>query len=162
MSKKVYVIDGNRFSNLEGFFQEVASVLTPGRVPCKGLDCFNDILWGGYGTPDKGFVLIWKNSDLSRIALGYEQTIALRQVELTNIIDGLTYNEVLEREYARIQRSHPDRDDAYHLRVLESFKNAFRAMEHELALARQHKGDTLFDLVVEIIRVHPKIGLRLE
>jgi hypothetical protein len=39
------------------------------------LDAFNDILRGGFGTPENGWVLRWLDSESSRIALGYEATI---------------------------------------------------------------------------------------
>jgi hypothetical protein len=40
------------------------------------LDAFNDILRGGFGTPEHGFVLRWLRSDQSREALGWDATIA--------------------------------------------------------------------------------------
>lgn len=66
MNKRSYEIDGSRFSTLEGFFEEISSVLIPGTDWGKNLDAFNDILRGGFGTPDDGFILKWKNSNLSR------------------------------------------------------------------------------------------------
>jgi hypothetical protein len=46
------------------------------RLPWRGsLDAFNDILRGGFGTPEDGWVLRWLNSESSRAALGYEATI---------------------------------------------------------------------------------------
>ena len=79
MSKRIYEIDGSRFSTLEGFFDEVSSVLIPGKDWGKNLDSFNDILRGGFSTTDGGFILKWKNSDLSREKLGYAETV--RQLE---------------------------------------------------------------------------------
>ena len=76
----MYEIDGARFSTLEEFFEEVSRVLVPNHYWGQNLDAFNDILRGGFGTPDEGFLLIWKNSDLSRQRLGYSETI--RQLEL--------------------------------------------------------------------------------
>jgi len=43
------------------------------------LDAFNDILRGGFGTPEEGFVLRWKNSTRSQESLGYPETV--RQLE---------------------------------------------------------------------------------
>jgi len=34
------------------------------------LDAFNDILRGGFGTPDEGFVLVWRDHLTSREHLG--------------------------------------------------------------------------------------------
>ena len=76
----MYEIDGARFSTLEEFFEEVTRVLVPDVYWGHNLDAFNDILRGGFGTPDEGFVLSWKNSDLSRQRLGYPETV--RQLEL--------------------------------------------------------------------------------
>jgi hypothetical protein len=45
----------------------------------SNLDAFNDILRGGFGTPDEGFRLVWEYSDLSRERLGHVETA--RQLE---------------------------------------------------------------------------------
>ncbi|OZG69916.1 hypothetical protein BTA51_28695 [Hahella sp. CCB-MM4] len=79
MNKLSYEIDGSRFSTLEGFFEEISSVLIPGADWGKNLDAFNDILRGGFGTPERGYVLKWKSSALSRDRLGYPETV--RQLE---------------------------------------------------------------------------------
>jgi hypothetical protein len=44
------------------------------------LDGFDDELSGGFGTPDEGFTLRWKNHAVSRPRLGYPETV--RQLEL--------------------------------------------------------------------------------
>lgn len=75
----VYEIDGTRFSTLEEFFGEVSRVLIPGSPWGHNLDAFNDILRGGFGTPEAGFILVWKNSAASRQRLGYPETV--RQLE---------------------------------------------------------------------------------
>lgn len=74
-----YEIDGNEFETLEGFFAEISRVLIPGASWGRDLDAFNDVLWGGFGTPSEGFTLRWKNHDVSRGRLGYSET--LRQLE---------------------------------------------------------------------------------
>ena len=81
MSKQIYIIDGNKFSTLEEFWEEIGHVLMgiPNAYWGRNLDAFNDILYGGWGTPDEGFILIWKNSSLSRTKLGYPETV--RQLE---------------------------------------------------------------------------------
>lgn len=73
--KNTYEIDGTRFSTLEEFYDEIGRVLIPGAYWGRNLDAFNDILRGGFGTPDKGFVIVWKNSDESRKILGYPETV---------------------------------------------------------------------------------------
>ncbi len=59
---KRYEIDGTNFSNLDGFYAEIGRVLIPGVYWGRNLDAFDDILRGGFGTPEEGFVLVWKNS----------------------------------------------------------------------------------------------------
>lgn len=54
----------------------------------QNLDAFNDVLRGGFGTPDEGFILRWENSATSKELLGYPETV--RQLEL------------------RLERCHPD------------------------------------------------------
>ena len=77
--KPVYTIDGERFTTLEEFYEEISRVLIPGADWGRNLDAFNDILRGGFGTPEGGFVLRWLHSDLSRRNLGYAETV--RQLE---------------------------------------------------------------------------------
>jgi RNAse (barnase) inhibitor barstar len=119
MNKRSYEIDGSRFSTLEGFFEEISSVLIPGTDWGKNLDAFNDILRGGFGTPDDGFILKWKNSNLSRERLGYAETI--RQLE------------------RRLQRCH--------------LSNRTQ-VSGDLANAKSGIGPTVFEWLIEIIRVH--------
>src|SRR5215472_10763916 len=69
----VLVIDGARFSDFEGFTREFSRLLD-NHTWHGNLDAFNDLLRGGFGTPDGGWVLRWLNSELSRYALGYEAT----------------------------------------------------------------------------------------
>ena len=76
---KQYVIDGTAFRTLEEFAAHFSAKVLNGYEWHGNLDAFNDILRGGFGTPDDGFVLIWQNSDVSRENLGYLETI--RQLE---------------------------------------------------------------------------------
>jgi RNAse (barnase) inhibitor barstar len=75
-----YEIDGTRFSTMEEFFDEVSRVLILGVFWGHNLDGFNDILRGGFGTPEEGFLLVWNNSNISLQRLGYIETA--RQLEL--------------------------------------------------------------------------------
>ena len=79
----MYEIDGARFTTLEEFYDEVSRVLIPGGYWGHNLDAFNDILRGGFGTPDGGFTFVWKNSALSRQALGYPETVHQLQLRLS-------------------------------------------------------------------------------
>lgn len=78
--KQVYIIDGARFSTIEQFYDEISRVLIPGAKWGENLDAFDDILRGGFGNPWGGYVILWRNSDLSRERLGYPETV--RQLEL--------------------------------------------------------------------------------
>jgi RNAse (barnase) inhibitor barstar len=79
VAKAVYEIDGRDFATLEEFYEVVSRVLIPGAKWGHNLDAFNDILRGGFGTSEEGFVLRWANSALSRERLGYPETA--RQLE---------------------------------------------------------------------------------
>jgi hypothetical protein len=73
----------------------------------------------GFGTPEDGFKLIWKNSTVSRQRLGYQETV--RHLEL------------------RLARCHPSNRDY---------------VAKDLEAATRKEGPTVFDWLVEIIRVH--------
>jgi len=87
-----YIIDGSRITSLETFYDEIGRVLIPAAQWGRNLDAFNDILRGGFGTPEDGFGITWSHSALSKERLGYSETV--RQLEL------------------RLERCHPgNRDD---------------------------------------------------
>jgi len=70
------IIDGAAFDTLEGFlghFSEVASL--EGVRLSHSLDAFNDVLRGGFGTPEGGFILEWRNHARSRRCLGHPETV---------------------------------------------------------------------------------------
>jgi RNAse (barnase) inhibitor barstar len=74
-----YEIEGQRFSTLEEFYKEVDRVMKLsawGHNP----DAFNDILRGGFGTPEEGFTIRWKHHAVSKQRLGYPETV--RQLKL--------------------------------------------------------------------------------
>ena len=72
-------IDGRRFSTLDGFYDEFTRAVIPGVKWGRNLDALIDVLRGGMGTPELGFIMIWRNSGKSRIDLGYAETA--RQLE---------------------------------------------------------------------------------
>src|SRR5688572_6749974 len=119
MAKTVYEIDGRDFSTLEEFYDVVSRVLIPNAEWGRNLDAFNDILRGGFGTPEDGFVLRWTHSGLSQERLGYAETA--RQLE------------------RRLGRCHP-----LNREIVRS----------DLERARKNEGPTVYDWLVEIIRVH--------
>ncbi len=81
-TKPIYVIDGNDFTTLEGFFDAISSSLIPDTEWGRNLDALNDILRGGFGTADSGFVIRWLNSHKSREFLGYTETIRQLNIQL--------------------------------------------------------------------------------
>lgn len=76
---KTYEIDGERFSTLEEFYDEIDRVMHLSHWG-HNLDAFNDILRGGFGTPEIGFAIRWKNHKTSQERLGYAETA--RQLKL--------------------------------------------------------------------------------
>jgi RNAse (barnase) inhibitor barstar len=88
VGKVVYEIDGLDFTTLEEFYGVVSRVLIPGAKWGHNLDAFNDILRGGFGTPEGGFILRWKNSGVSRERLGYPETVRQLDRRLTRCHPG--------------------------------------------------------------------------
>lgn len=75
MALRTYVLDGEAITSLEAFYDEVSRCLVPGTGWGRNLNALDDILRGGFGTPDEGFVLHWTASGRSRQALGYPETV---------------------------------------------------------------------------------------
>jgi RNAse (barnase) inhibitor barstar len=78
----IYIIDGRQVGSLEDFYRVMGEAVNgPGGYFGSNLDAFNDCLRGGYGTPEDGdFAVEWRAHEVSRINLGYEETV--RQLEL--------------------------------------------------------------------------------
>ncbi len=124
--KSIFEIDGNRFDTLAGFYDEGGAKVVSAPWG-RNLDAFNDILRGGFGTPDGGFVLRWTSSERSRVALGFEATV-----------------QFIEQ---KLQRCHPTN---------------VPSVTADLEAARRGEGQTLFEILVEIIRDHDVDGVELE
>lgn len=76
MEQKIAIINGDNFSDLETFYNEVDRVLTK-KLNFKtghNLDAFNDILCGDFGvfSYNETLKLIWTNFSKSRKNLGNE------------------------------------------------------------------------------------------
>ncbi len=84
-SKPTRELDGARIDTLEQFWDEVERVLIPGADWGRNLDAFNDILRGGFGTPEGGFVLVWKEAERSRRMLGYAETARWLEARLSRV-----------------------------------------------------------------------------
>ena len=48
----------------------------------RNLNAFNDILRGGFGTPEEGFVIRWNNHAVSKQRLGYTETARFLGLQL--------------------------------------------------------------------------------
>jgi hypothetical protein len=114
----VLLIDGARFDDFEGFQLEFSALLADYRWT-GNLDAFNDILRGGFGTPEGGWILRWLNSRRSRSVLDHE-----------------AMHKKLEAVLATCHASNEARIAA------------------QIESARRGEGPTLFDEIVEIIRIH--------
>lgn len=72
------VIDGARFSTIDGFYDEMERLLTKALdwKPGHNLDAFNDLLRGGFGIHGYGqpVAIRWVNWEKSRRDLGYPET----------------------------------------------------------------------------------------
>jgi hypothetical protein len=124
----VRILDGAAFNHFEGFCVEFSRSVLGGAHDWHGsLDAFNDILRGGFGTPDGPWVLRWRGAGHSRQALGWSAT---------------------RRWLAEsMRRCHPsNRPD-----VVERLREA-----------DQQRGETLFDMIVTIIRDHGEGGSESE
>lgn len=122
----VLVIDGASFTDFDGFAREFTKLLDG--YPWRGnLDAFNDILRGGFGTPDGGWVFRWLDSASSRSALGH--------AAMATRLEGILHT------------CHPTNRDR---------------VAAEIESARRGEGQTLFDLIVDIIRIHGPGGRESE
>jgi hypothetical protein len=70
------VIDGNRFTDLDGFIKEFnIKVFGDDRTWMGGFGALNDMLRGGYGTPEGPYIIEWLNAHKSREDLGKDATL---------------------------------------------------------------------------------------
>ncbi|MDP9961775.1 ribonuclease inhibitor [Chryseobacterium lathyri] len=127
---KIITIDGSRFSDLPGFYDEVSLVLMKNTDWKVGtLDGFDDILYGGFGVFEsrEKIEIRWKESQKSKEDLGLETTRIFYQ---NKIRQGKPFNIEL--------------------------------MQEKLDSLLSGKGQTLFEILVEIIESHKNITLILE
>jgi RNAse (barnase) inhibitor barstar len=125
---RTITLDGNNFSSLDSFYNEVENKLTQNlnwKIG-RNLNAFNDVLRGGFGIHDyeNSLVIKWSNSNKSQMNLGWDETI--RYVE------------------SKLQTCHPSNHEF---------------IKTDLEMAKLHEGETLFELIVGIIRSHPHIQL---
>jgi RNAse (barnase) inhibitor barstar len=84
MNKQTIIINGDNFSDLESFFDEIDRVLTKNLDWETGhnLNAFNDLLRGGFGVYEyeEPVKIIWTNFTESRETLGNETTDILLEI----------------------------------------------------------------------------------
>jgi RNAse (barnase) inhibitor barstar len=69
--KPIITINGMEFDDIESFAKHFSKVALNNQHCWNGnLDAFNDILRGGFGTPEEGFIIEWRNHDKSKRELG--------------------------------------------------------------------------------------------
>jgi len=75
----IFRLDGKRFSGLTDFYRHIGQVINgPGGYFGNNLDSLADCLSAGFGLPDptsQRFRIIWVNADVSRVRLGYPETV---------------------------------------------------------------------------------------
>lgn len=122
------IINGNNFSSLAEFYNEIDKVLTNNLDWQTGhnLNAFNDILRGGFGVHeyDEDIIIEWINSEKSKQDFGYKETI-------------LYYEKTL-------------------LTCLPTNK---KHMKKCLIDARKNQGNTIFEIITEIINEHSNVQL---
>lgn len=68
-----YVIDGSKARTWPEIVASINAFIPDSEWQGNSLDALDDILYGGYGTPES-FVVVWKASEVSRQALGLDET----------------------------------------------------------------------------------------
>lgn len=127
---KTITINGNHFSGLPDFYDEVSLVLMKDTDWKVGtLDGFDDILYGGFGVFESGeeVEITWKDSQKSKEDLGLEAT---RHFYENKIRQGKPFNVEL--------------------------------IQQKLDELTSGNGQTLFEILIEIIESHKNITLILD
>lgn len=68
--KTTLVVDGRKCTSPANTAAEFTSSLGLSRPWQGNLDALDDMLYGGFGTPEGGFLLVWNHSKRSEAALG--------------------------------------------------------------------------------------------
>lgn len=120
--KKMTVINGGHFSDLEGFYEEISRLFIKDEDWKVGtLDGFDDILYGVESN------ITWKDSHKSKEDFGFDLT---KKFYENKIRQGKSFNVKL--------------------------------IQQKLDDLLAGKGQTLFEILVEIIESHPNIQLILD
>ena len=83
---KTFILDGNNFTDMEGFYNEINKLLTKNLHWKTGhnLNAFNDLLRGGFGVHEynEPITIRWINFDKSKEALGDKMVLILLEIML--------------------------------------------------------------------------------
>ncbi len=86
LTMKIFTIDGNNFSDLNGFYDEIDKILTKdlGWKTGHNLNAYNDLLRGGFGVHEyeEPIVLRWLNYEKSKRELGDELMLIILEITL--------------------------------------------------------------------------------
>lgn len=84
MNKQTIIINGDNFSDLEGFYDEIDRVLTKDLDWQTGhnLNAFNDLLRGGFGIYEyeEPVKIVWTNFSESKKRLGDELSDSILEI----------------------------------------------------------------------------------
>ena len=83
--RREFIIDGNKFNDIEGFYCVVENLFTKDLdwEIGRNLDAFNDILRGGFGVHDQEPIhIIWRNFSKSRKDLGRKEIAKIVEIIL--------------------------------------------------------------------------------
>ncbi|MFE5430821.1 barstar family protein [Peribacillus simplex] len=104
---KVFIIDGDKFSNFKGFCKEFSDIVLSGKYNWQGnLDAFDDILFGGFGDIEyeERYTIIWRNSAKSKEDFGYSETIVKLNENLNNCQQSNEEKVIQEIKDAKINK----------------------------------------------------------
>ena len=83
---KTFILDGNNFSDMEGFYSEIDKLLTKNLEWKTGhnLNAFNDLLRGGFNVHEynEPITIRWINYGKSKKDLGDEMVLILLEIML--------------------------------------------------------------------------------
>jgi hypothetical protein len=80
--KPHFSLSGTRCRSFPDFVAEINATLFYHHPWQGNLDALNDMLAGGFGTPEQGFILEWNDSLLASTYLGFRETIRLLEQRL--------------------------------------------------------------------------------
>jgi RNAse (barnase) inhibitor barstar len=121
-NKKMTVINGGHFSNMEGFYEEISQLFMKDEDWKVGtLDGFDDILYGIDSD------ITWKDFEKSKEDLGFDAT-----------------------------------KDFYEKKIRQGKPYNVKLIQQKLDQLIDGNGQTLFEILIEIIESHQKITLILD